>query len=208
MICLLLIVLNLVNTTGEYILDTVVVDEAARAAPGRRSTRRPSSAPSTASYFFWVNVLTALVQALLVSRIVKYLGLRGALLALPIVALGAYGSVIAGATSSRSSSWAKTAENATDYSMMNTARQMLWLPTSREEKYKAKQAADTFIVRIGDVLSAGLVFAGTSWLGLGTRGFAGANLVLVGFWLLVAFMVLRENRALSAQRAKEEASAA
>ena len=45
-----------------------------------------------------MNVLTALVQALLVSRIVKYLGLRGALLALPIVALGAYGSVIAGAT--------------------------------------------------------------------------------------------------------------
>ena len=43
--------------------------------------------------------------------------------------------------------WIKTAENATDYSMMNTARQLLWLPTSREEKYKAKQAIDTFFVR-------------------------------------------------------------
>ena len=48
--------------------------------------------------------------------------------------------------------WIKTAENATDYSIMNTARQLLWLPASREEKYKAKQAIDTFFVRGGDVL--------------------------------------------------------
>jgi hypothetical protein len=33
-------------------------------------------------------------------------------------------------------------------------RQLLWLPTTREEKYKAKQAIDTFFVRGGDVLSA------------------------------------------------------
>ena len=32
---------------------------------------------------------------------------------------------------------------------MNTAKQMIWLPTSREEKYKAKQAIDTFFVRDG-----------------------------------------------------------
>jgi AAA family ATP:ADP antiporter len=82
---------------------------------------------------------------------------------------------------------------------MNTARQLVWLPTRREEKYKAKQAADTFIVRIGDLLSAGLVFAGTAWLGMGTRSFAAANLVLVGLWLLVAILLLRENRALSEQ---------
>ena len=63
-------------------------------------------------------------------------------------------------------------------------------------------------MRIGDLLSAGLVFAGTTWLGLGTRGFAGANLVLIGVWLLLAVLVLREYGALSAQRAKEEASAA
>ena len=32
----------------------------------------------------------------------------------------------------------KIAENSADYSVMNTAKQMIWLPTSREEKYKAK----------------------------------------------------------------------
>mgnify|MGYP000057750016 CR=1 FL=1 len=32
---------------------------------------------------------------------------------------------------------AKTAENATDYSLQNTVRQILFLPTTREQKYKA-----------------------------------------------------------------------
>jgi ATP/ADP translocase len=46
--------------------------------------------------------------------------------------------------------YVKIAENSTDYSVMNTAKQMIWLPTTREEKYKAKQAIDTFFVRTGD----------------------------------------------------------
>ena len=50
---------------------------------------------------------------------------------------------------------------------MNTAKQLLWLPTTREEKYKAKQAVDSFFVRLGDLAAAFVVFAGTSWLALG-----------------------------------------
>jgi AAA family ATP:ADP antiporter len=199
LICLLLVVLNLVNTTGGYVLDKAVVSQAAIAAGGDGSAEEAFIGAFYGRYYFWVNVLTALIQALLVSRIVKYAGIAGVLLALPVVAMGAYGSVVAGATFAVIQ-WAKTAENATDYSVMNTARQMLWLPTSREEKYKAKQAADTFVVRIGDMLSAGLVFAGTTWFGLGLRGFAGANLVLVALWIAVAILLLREYRALSATR--------
>src|SRR5262249_22118122 len=139
------------------------------------------------------NLLTAIIQALLVSGIVKYLGLAGAFLALPIVALGAYGSVLVGATF-LVVRLAKTAENATDYSIMNVARQMLWLPTSREEKYKGKQAADTFIVRFGDVMSAILVWIGTAKLSLGQRGFATANLLLIAVWIALGYVLLREYR--------------
>ena len=76
---------------------------------------------------------------------------------------------------------------------MNTARQLLWLPTSREEKYKAKQAVDTFFVRVGDVLSAIYVFIGTALLGLGITGFAAGNVSLVPVWICVAFLTLREH---------------
>ena len=49
---------------------------------------------------------------------------------------------------------AKVAENATDYSLNNTVRNMLFLPCTYEEKFSAKQAIDSFFVRMGDVLSA------------------------------------------------------
>jgi len=39
---------------------------------------------------------------------------------------------------------AKVAENSTDYSLNNTVRNILFLPCSREEKYSAKQAIDSF----------------------------------------------------------------
>ena len=59
--------------------------------------------------------------------------------------------------------WAKTFENATDYSLQNTVRQALFLPTSREAKYKAKAAIDTFFMRFGDVLQAGMVRLGAQF---------------------------------------------
>ena len=39
---------------------------------------------------------------------------------------------------------------------------MLFLPCTYEEKFSAKQAIDSFFVRMGDVLSAVLVFVGTT----------------------------------------------
>src|SRR5207253_4500691 len=134
-------------------------------------------------YQFWVNVTAFLLQAFVASRLVKHRGLAGVLLALPLIALGGYSIVAAGVGFSLVR-WIKTAENATDYSIMNIARQLLWLPTTREEKYKAKQAIDTFFVRGGDVLSAALVYLGARRMGIG--GFALSNVVLTLVWIGVA----------------------
>jgi AAA family ATP:ADP antiporter len=192
-------VLNLVNTTGGYVLDKFILAEASARAASDPSFNKEAFLGSFAGNFqFWVNVITAVVQGLLVSRIVKYLGLAGALLALPMVALGSYMTVAAGATLALVR-FAKTAENSADYSIMNTARQMIWLPTSREEKYKAKQAADTFIVRVGDLASAGLVFVGSAVLEFGPQQFASANVVLCLVWIGVALLLLKQHRRLTAQ---------
>jgi AAA family ATP:ADP antiporter len=69
---------------------------------------------------------------------------------------------------------------------------VLFLPTSRDQKYKAKQAIDSFFVRGGDVLSALLVFVGTTTLGLSASGFARVNLVLAGIWAVIALGIGRE----------------
>ena len=81
----------------------------------------------------------------------------------------------------------KVADNSIDYSLGNTTRQALWLPTSREAKYKAKQVIDSFFVRAGDVLQAGIVFIGER-LPFAVPAFAAINLVLVGGWLVVAMI--------------------
>lgn len=93
--------------------------------------------------------------------------------------------------------WVKVAENGTDYSLMNTTRHALFLVTSREEKYKAKAAIDTFFHRAGDVLSALLVFLGTAVFALEIEKFAAVNVFLVAIWTLIGFLIFREHRRLS-----------
>ena len=193
LVALLILILNIVNTLGNYIVDRTVVAAAHTAMAADPSlTREAFLGAFYGNYAFYFTTLGLLIQAFLVSRIVKHLGIAGVILALPLVALGAYGLIAAGAGLSIIR-WGKIAENATDYSVMNTGRQLLWLPTSREEKYKAKQAIDTFFVRAGDVLQAVVVFVGTTWLGLGAPGFALTNVVLVCLWLGVAFLLLRQH---------------
>jgi AAA family ATP:ADP antiporter len=89
----------------------------------------------------------------------------------------------------------KISENSTDYSVNNTAKQMLWLPTTREEKYKAKQAIDTFFVRFGDMLAAGFVFLGTHLIQESVGGFAKVNMAIVACAIVVGVLLLREYKA-------------
>ena len=99
----------------------------------------------------------------------------------------------------------KILENSTDYSIQNTTRHALFLPTSREAKYKAKQAIDAFFVRTGDLLQAVVVFVGVS-LALGVRGFAAINLVFVAIWLLIAVAIAREHKKLVPVESKQKAA--
>src|SRR5581483_1734406 len=202
MIALMMILLNGVNTTGEYFVSHLVTEHAhsmAAASPGFNAQAYIGS--FYGDYQFWVNVIAFLLQAFVASRLVKFQGLRGVLLALPLIALGGY-SVIAAGVTFAVVRWIKTAENATDYSIMNTARQLLWLPTSKDEKYKAKQAVDAFFVRSGDVLSAVIVFVGTSVLHLTISRFAMVTVALIVAWLAVALVVLRRHQALVQRRAE------
>ena len=205
LIAVLLIVLNVVNTVGEYILSHLVVEHASALAAADASFDKSAYIGAYyGSYFFWVNVIAVLLQAFMASRLVKRFGLAGVLYALPVIALGAYGFVAVGATLGIVR-LAKTAENSTDYSVMNTAKQLLWLPTTREEKYKAKQAVDSFFVRLGDLAAAFVVFAGTAWVTLDASGFAIVNLCLIALWLVLAVALVRRNRQLTRKRRRADA---
>ena len=104
-----------------------------------------------------------LIQLFLVSRIFQWVGIAGALIVLPVISLGRIRPAPFGASLGLMK-WIKSVENGTDYSLMNTTKAALFLKTTREEKYKAKAAIETFFVRGGDTLPAVAVFLGTTFL--------------------------------------------
>ena len=194
-IAILIVLLNVVNTTGGYLLNRLIVNEAAArfgSAPDAIAQSRQFVTAFSGSISAAVNLVGFLLQLFATSRVIRLLGVRGALFVLPVLALINY-SIIAVAPLLAVVRIGKILENSTDYSIQNTLRQALFLPTSREAKYKAKAAIDTFFTRAGDVLSAAFVGLGQV-LGLTVPVFAVLNVALTGVWLWVAGRIAREHR--------------
>jgi AAA family ATP:ADP antiporter len=194
-IAVLIVLLNVVNTTGGYVLNRLIVAEAeARfaASPEAAAASRQFVTAFSGSISATVNLVGFLLQLFVTSRVIRLMGVRGALFILPVLALINY-SIIAVAPILAVVRIGKILENSTDYSIQNTLRQALFLPTSREAKYKAKAAIDTFFTRGGDVLSAGFVAFGQV-IGATVPLFAWLNVGLTGIWLAVAGQIAREHR--------------
>lgn len=193
-IAVLIVLLNVVNSTGEYLLGRLVSANALAMFPDPAQLSQSQAFVGSfyGTFYANVNLVGFLIQVFVTSRALKYLGVRGSLFILPTLALINY-SVIAVAPLLAVIRVGKILENSTDYSLQNTVRQALFLPTSREAKYKAKAAIDTFGTRFGDVASAGFVMGGTA-LGLATAGFAFINVGLTVIWLGVASRIAKEHR--------------
>lgn len=206
------LVFTIVDTNGEFILSNLAKDAAAAAAKAEHIPDaevgdyiEKTIASFYGSFYLWVNVIGLSIQTFLVSRIVKFGGLKLAFFVYPVIALvSSVNNVVtphvAGVARLTAYRPTKTLENATDYSLNNTVRNMLWLPTTTDMKFKAKQVVDSFLVRMGDVASAGLVFLFGRLLAWPVVRFSMINIVLVVIWLLLAVGIVRENARLSAER--------
>lgn len=192
LIAIMLLLNATVDATGEYMLGTIVTNAAhARVAGGSSGGLDASVLIGTfySRYFAFVNIISVVLQLLVVSRIVKYLNVSKAVTILPALSLVAY-NVLAFVPSIWLVLGAKVAEKGTDYSLSTTVRNMLFLPCTREEKYSGKQAIDSFFFRMGDVVSAAIVFLGTH-AGLAASGFAKLNVALAAAFLGLAVLVGR-----------------
>ncbi len=199
LVALTTLLINWVNTNGENLLFRVVQevlesDALAQGVTGDRQILEFTRDGTTAFYggfYFWVNTVALLLQSLVASRLLKYGGFGVLFLVLPVVALASY-TAMALVPIIAVVRLMKIAENATDYSLNNTARSVLWLPLSAELKYKGKPVIDTFFVRVGDALAALTVMVGVQVLALRTASFFAFNVALVVIWLGVAVLVVRE----------------
>ncbi len=223
-IALLVLVLNLVNTNGEFILGRLVEDfgnsrvesavteataAGSRLTYGDQDLGDPATEAAQSSYvqstigefyagfYRWMNLLGMFLQLFVVSRLIKWGGIRAGLFWLPIIALGTYSLVLL-IPMLRVVRFGKIFENASDYSVNKTTLNMLFLPTSRDIKYKANQAINSLFQRIGDVGSALVVFVGARLLGLEARGFAIINIVFILGWFFLVRGIVAEHREIEA----------
>jgi len=202
----MVILLNWVNSSGEYLLDrTLVVTAKAAAANGASS--QAFIGAFKADYYFWYNAIGVALQLFAVSRVLRVAGVRRALLVMPAFACGAYG-VAAFVPVLAVMRFVKIGENALQYSLQDTTRHALFLVTSRAEKFVGKTAVDTIAVRLGAIISAAMVFVGTHH-GWPTRTFAIINVALALGWGAFVVLIGKEHARRAAEhqaRASETAS--
>jgi AAA family ATP:ADP antiporter len=194
---LLILCLNYVNYMGENIWGKVVKDSAVKAVQLGTTgglNEAQFEASLYADYQFLYNLIAMIVQLFLVSRIFKWVGVNGALLIFPFIALGGYGLAGGLGVSLLLIKWVKGFENGVDYSLMNTTKGALFLITSREEKYKGKAAADTFFYRTGDALAAITFIIGMQYLHFKVERMAQLNVVVTAIWIIFCVLVMREYR--------------
>jgi AAA family ATP:ADP antiporter len=142
--------------------------------------------------YFWINLMTLLLQAFVVSRILSFGGMKALLYATPFISLAAYASMVFVPLLGLIKVL-KVAENSSNYSIQNTARQMLWLPTTKEMLYQAKPTIDTLFVRLGDGMAALTILVGTRVFSLGNTGFVVINIFLVLVWITISKYLQREH---------------
>ena len=201
-IAFFVLLLNFVNTNGVYMLDTVAKNAAVEAVEAGTAGALDVGQYLTkfyANFYNIMNLFAMFVQLFIVSRIFKWFGVRTAIFILPVLAFGGYFALSFGAALVLVR-WVKVIDNGLDYSLMNTTRHSLYLITSRVEKYKAQAVTKTFFHRAGDVLSAALVFLGTTFLAFRIENIAMVNVVLILIWIYVGALIFREHKKVSGQR--------
>lgn len=140
-----------------------------------------------ATVFAFTNRFAFVVQLLLTSFVMSRWGMGVALLFLPVAALLGSGAFLVAPVLLVGSAL-NTADGGFAYSINQSAKEALYVPTTRDEKYKAKAFIDMFVQRFAKALAVGLsliittIFTGFEslrWLSLVTIG------ILV-LWILAA----------------------
>jgi len=141
-----------------------------------------------ATVYMISNIVSMLVQVFLTSYIMTRFGVKTALLVLPFaICLGSLGFLAMPIL------WAGSLLNTVDsgfsYGINQSAKEVLYVPTSKAEKYKAKAFIDMFVQRFAKVLAIGVSlgittyftdFSSMRWLSLFT-------VVVVVLWFYAAW---------------------
>lgn len=209
MVAIATLLLNWVNSNGENLLFRVINEYQAQefiemgiTDPVLQSKMfQDGIIVFYGQFFFLVNVVALILQTLVASRLLKYGGFSAIALVLPILVLTSSIALTLVPILSVIK-FLKIAENATDYSINNTARHVLWLPLSVEVKFKAKTTIDSLFARLGDGMAAVTVLLGVNFFMFSLKNYFVLNAVLVTLWLIFTILIVRAHRQLIVEQAR------
>lgn len=146
-----------------------------------------------------IGVVSVITQFFLVSFVIRKFGMTTALLVLPVamaVASGIYMAVPA--------LWAGAlltiSDNSFSYSINQTARETLFVPTSADVKYKARAFANMFVQRVGKGAAILMALALTA---LPIRYLSILSLLVIAVWTGYAVFAGRRFDELTGEEAEE-----
>jgi AAA family ATP:ADP antiporter len=189
-IAMFVVLLNFINSMGEYILANFVVEYTTNLVASAQSSLSLETLQGQfySVYNSWITFLSFVIQLFVVSRLFRWIGVKGSILILPAIMIFSYGimfflpvfSIIR---------LAMIAEKSANYSIQNTAQQVLFLPVPRRLKYIGKMTIDTFFFRFGDLIYGGFVFAGVTWFEFPLSVFIACNIVCATLLLIIAWRI-------------------
>lgn len=187
-IAVFVVLFNWINSTGDFVL-SAWVEVMAEEAVGKDNDIAKSNyiGEFYSDFYLYVNLAGFLIQGLLVSRIIKVAGVSLALLILPIIMFIGYTGMFIVPVFTLFYVL-RVSENSIGYSLQNTLRQILFLPTSKQVKYEARSVIETFFWRVGDVLQGIVVYLGYNVFELNWSYFIALN---IGLSFILILMILR-----------------
>lgn len=148
--------------------------------------------------YFWVGILSLVVQLLGTGRIIKSIGVGPALAILPFVFMAGFAGLMFTSALFAVAAF-QACQRASNFGIANVAREALWPVVSREEKFKAKNIVDGAVFRGADFVNA-FVYTGLAKVMAVQPTLAGIAVVLAGGWAALSFGLGRaqEKRARAA----------
>ena len=147
----------------------------------------PAIGKQFATVFAITNLVSMFVQLFLTSLVMSRLGVGVALLVLPVAALAGSTGFMALPVLWMGSAL-NTLDNGFSYSINQSAKESLYVPTTKEEKYKAKAFIDMFVQRFAKAVAVGVSLGITSVFTqfISLRWLSVFTIAVIVLWLFAA----------------------
>jgi AAA family ATP:ADP antiporter len=145
-----------------------------------------------------VNVLTLVLQLVAFAPLLRWFGLAAGLVAVPLLSLPGFVALGIAPTLAVLVVFG-TLRRAAEFAICKPARETLFNPLPREEKYKAKNVMDTAVYRAGDMAS-GWIFTGLQAIGMGLSSISFVAAPLAALWAGIGLWLTKRHREQHATR--------